>query len=96
MAYLRENFPVNKMYEVVTYLITIAGNSMFEMISEKYIAANVNVPAPASLLTELCRLAVPWNAVKWIMKAKPRTKMFRLIRHFSFVPKTTAGSAIMF
>lgn len=74
--------------------MTIAGSSIFDKINEKYIAARVKVPAPASLLTELCRLAVPWKAVKCTINANPRTQMLRLIRHFSCVPKITDDSAI--
>lgn len=60
-----------------------------DRISEKYIAAKVKVPAASSVFTELCRLAAPWNAVNCTMNAKPRTKMLRLIRHFSLEPNTT-------
>lgn len=46
-------------------------------------AARVEVPSASSTLIELCRLAAPWKAVKCTMKAKPRTRMFFTIRHFS-------------
>lgn len=74
----------------MTYFITKAGKNILDRMSEKYIAARVKVPAAASVLTELCRLAAPWNAVKCTMKAKPSTKILRFIRHFSFGPNTTA------
>lgn len=44
------------------------------------------MPSEPSELMELCRLAVPWNAVNCSMNAAPITTTFLKIRMFSYLP----------
>lgn len=46
-------------------------------------AESDTVPKPSLAFIEDWRLAVPWKAVNWIMKAKDTTEMFLRMRHFS-------------
>lgn len=68
------------------YLITSTGRKMLDRISEPYMAASVYVPSESLVFSELCRLAVPWKAVKCTIKATPMTTTFLVMRTCSYLP----------